>query len=141
MSQPQSSDGPYSLAKRGIVGAELVDIWKRLRNRVAHGVADSEFEELLYDCDTVGVLLYQLVFHAIGYEGPYSTFTRKGWGAAQYPPKKVGGSTLGIEPPRPASATVLCNRSREQAISTLSPLPPLAPRSMFARSCLSRLPT
>jgi hypothetical protein len=87
MSQPQSSDGPYSFAKRGIIDVELVDTWKRLRNRVAHGVADSEFEELLYDCDTVGVLLYQLVFHAVGYAGPYSTFTRRGWGVAQYPPQ------------------------------------------------------
>jgi hypothetical protein len=75
----------------GAVSDRHVKAWSRLRNQAAHAntkVGDS-LQELVSLCDAVTVLLYQLVFKAIGYEGMYTDYSEYG-----YPPKRYRGRAV-----------------------------------------------
>lgn len=60
------------LAKDGIVRDCDVNAWKKVRNRAAHGTQlDNDPETLFNDYLHILVLFYHLIFHMIGYHGPY----------------------------------------------------------------------
>jgi hypothetical protein len=61
------------LAKHGAIDGALIRPWKRMRDAVAHGAKlnDGNFAQHLRDLDAVTTLLYQLIFSAVGYRGPY----------------------------------------------------------------------
>lgn len=59
-------------------------VWSSLRNRAAHAttggsVSQAQIEQLYQDCRAVLVLLYRLVFLALGYQGLHSDYSAKGW--------------------------------------------------------------
>jgi hypothetical protein len=89
LTQPRTVDVLRRLAEHGHVEQGYVDAWHHLRNPTAHGArrSDTGDAELLYACDAVAVLLYQLVFSAIGYRGRYRRFDDRGWAVASYPPE------------------------------------------------------
>jgi hypothetical protein len=88
VTQPRAVDLLRRFAERGQVEQQYVNAWHALRNPTAHGARRSDIDgtELLYACNAVAVLLYQLVFSAVGYCGRYSRFDERGWHVASYPP-------------------------------------------------------
>jgi hypothetical protein len=76
-----------ALAARGLVDAELINSWQKLRNVNAHhfqsGKLDGEqLSELLQQCT---VLFYQIVFARINYRGVYTDYATPGWPERVYP--------------------------------------------------------
>jgi hypothetical protein len=72
-------DTLHALAATGRVEKDYIKAWSHLRNRHVHpNIKDLKkpdqayHENLLYDITCVEVLLYQLTFMLIGYEGPYT---------------------------------------------------------------------
>jgi len=67
------------LAGHGIIDAEDVSAWKAIRDPLAHGQGLSKVAENVNseDSQRVLVLLYKLVFSAIGYKGKYSDWTAR----------------------------------------------------------------
>lgn len=81
LNQVSPQDRLYLLAKKGVLIEGHVDTWKKLRTRTAHVLDDPnspELQKLLRQIDTVIVLMYHLLFHAIGYQGPYVDFSTVG---------------------------------------------------------------
>lgn len=73
-----AADRLHSLANKGLITADLVPAWRKLRNSSAHAdskdtIALQEFSDLLI---SVTSLLHQLVFAAIGYRGPFAYHKR-----------------------------------------------------------------
>jgi hypothetical protein len=66
-----------ALASDGAVTPSLVPVWRRVRNAAAHGGVPIDVneapEELLLLVEQVATLLYELVYHLVGYEGLYTT--------------------------------------------------------------------
>jgi hypothetical protein len=80
------------LAEIGRADKKYVDAWGKLRHRHVHpNLADlrlpgaADYRELLRRLWQVGMLLHQLTFHLIGYEGPFTEYSRVGLGSRQYP--------------------------------------------------------
>jgi hypothetical protein len=67
----------YALAARRVIREEHIKTWGELRNAAAHAAAiDPRPDQRFIDrCNTVTVLMYHLVFRAIGYEGLYSDYS------------------------------------------------------------------
>jgi len=65
-----------------------VKAWSLLRNKTAHAntKAAGSTQDLVKLCDVVTVLLYHLIFKAIGYEGHYTDYSEYG-----YPPRRYRG--------------------------------------------------
>lgn len=86
LSQSRAVDKLYALADLGAVDRSSVDTWHKVRNAVAHGSYTSlgSPEQLLYQCEEVVSLAYQLVFRAISYTGPYIHFGQAGWRLSSY---------------------------------------------------------
>jgi len=80
MKRPRVIDVLHGLAEQRAVAKKLVDSWDRLRHPVAHGRrAEDQPRRMLGLVDAVITLLYQLVFHAVGYRGLCADYTRPGW--------------------------------------------------------------
>jgi len=81
-------DRLYALAENGSVQQPLVEAWKALRNPTAHAeIPDTAENQRFVDhVMAATVLLYQLVFSAIGYTGPYSDYATRGFPVSTYPP-------------------------------------------------------
>jgi hypothetical protein len=77
-SLPRPHDHLHALARAGAVTPGLIPIWKRVRKHTAHGEVPVDVneapEELLLLVEQVATLLYELVYHLVGYEGLYTTY-------------------------------------------------------------------
>jgi hypothetical protein len=80
------------LAEMHRVDKKYVDAWDKLRNRHVHPkLADlrlpgsAEYRELFRLLWQVEMLLHQLTFHLIGYEGPFTDYSREALASGQYP--------------------------------------------------------
>jgi len=87
----RAEDWLRDLASQGLITESLIQFWKLVRNTSAHGDPERhqgrrDTVELL---DHVLCLLYQLVFHAIGYSGGYIDYSTEGWQQREYPPSRV----------------------------------------------------
>ena len=98
--EPRAIDRLRALASDGSISENLIEAWRTLRNRSVHAdpVQSEELEELLNLCDRVTVLMYQIIFRAIGYTGPYTDYTTMGWPVREYPKDNslVGGDHVGL---------------------------------------------
>lgn len=80
------------LAEMGHVDKRYVDAWGKVRHRHVHpNLADlqlpdaADYQVLFDRLQWVGMLLHQLTFHLIGYEGPITEYGRGGLRSRQYP--------------------------------------------------------
>lgn len=80
------------LAEMRRVDKTHVDAWDKLRNRHVHPkLADlripgsAEYRELFRLLWEVEMLLHELTFHLIGYEGPFTDYSREAFASRQYP--------------------------------------------------------
>lgn len=92
MFRPRPKDRMLLLIDEGAIIDEQLRAWESLRHSSAHAERpDSKsLQDFLQLCWTVTVLLYHLVFRAIGYEGKYTDYSADGWPLKQYPPKPEG---------------------------------------------------
>jgi hypothetical protein len=90
-------DKLYDLAGAGAINKALIARWKSLRDASAHGKRGStaEMAKTLYNRDATLVLLYQIIFWAIGYEGHFTDYSVVGWPARHYPKDLNDTSSLG----------------------------------------------
>jgi hypothetical protein len=87
MGRRDHTDLLVELQKAAAINRELVEVWANWRHIMAHGdrEAQRELPRLYRVCDAHITLLYQLYFHAIGYQGIYSYFALPGWPVRHYP--------------------------------------------------------
>ena len=75
-----------ALEQSGAITIGLTKAWKDIRNGTAHNYqntsSDGKFRSNLY---ALQLLFNQVLFHAIGYRGPYCDFTAPEWPAKIYP--------------------------------------------------------
>ncbi len=76
----------YSLANQKGVRETHIAAWGDLRHAAAHGVTpgSDDLQKLVDLCDTVSVLMYQIIFCAVGYEGRYRDYSVRGWPKKYY---------------------------------------------------------
>jgi hypothetical protein len=69
------------LAASGAIDPNALRVWRKLRPASAHGQRKGlgAPAKLAKRCDCVSALLYQLVFHAIGYRGKYADPATRTW--------------------------------------------------------------
>lgn len=87
LKKPSATDRMYKLEKKGAINENQIKSWKNLRHPSVHrylasGKPTPEFRQLIDECK---LLFYHLIFHAIGYEGPYTDFSSIGWPLKKYP--------------------------------------------------------
>jgi hypothetical protein len=94
MREVRAGDQLRELARRGAVEHGKVQAWTKLRNLSAHGndLYKLDYQELLDLRTQVLVLLHHLVFLAVGYRGPYTDYSARGWPRAEYNPPDHGAS-------------------------------------------------
>jgi hypothetical protein len=80
------------LASQGGADPGHIDAWKKLRNRNVHpttrgdiDIASLDFQMMIDDLHNVNVLLNHVVFHLIGYRGPYTDYGTRNFPAKTYP--------------------------------------------------------
>jgi hypothetical protein len=80
------------LADHGGADPAHVKAWQKLRNRGVHpategdvDVASLDFQKMIHELHQVTVLLYHIVFHVIGYRGPYTDYAIQNFPAKNYP--------------------------------------------------------
>jgi hypothetical protein len=85
--KPSTAGLLRELARQGRVSGEYVESWANVRPKRAHGArTDEEFQVKLWELARLRQLLYQIIFDAIGYRGPYTDFSREHYPPADYPP-------------------------------------------------------
>jgi hypothetical protein len=79
-------DRLHALAARKKIAERHIKVWERLRHPAAHAEAPGSrsLQELVDQCNTVTVLMYHLVFGAIGYDGKYSDYSTHGYPVRRY---------------------------------------------------------
>jgi hypothetical protein len=85
------------LSRKGIVEMENVKAWGKLRNRNVHrnlaGLKEpsmAEYAQMYAQLQRVGMLLHQLIFDLIGYEGPFTEYGETRLATRHYPlPKSM----------------------------------------------------
>ncbi len=84
--QIRPKDKLRELSRLGLIDEEAQSIWSKLRDASAHAVMlDPEKIELQLDrCHAVRTLLNQLIFLAIGYQGPYTDYSTPSWPVRQF---------------------------------------------------------
>jgi hypothetical protein len=92
MAAERPADKLYALAKSGHVTEAYIKSWTRLRNKHLHprpadlGKPDAAYMQDMLDLiHQVEVLLFQVIFCVIGYEGPFTDYGVKGFPTRQYP--------------------------------------------------------
>jgi hypothetical protein len=92
MGNPRVTDRLQPLSSNGHVTKEYVKAWKYLRHKHAHPKADDlrslsegNMQEFWTLINKVTTLMYEIVFHLIGYVGPYTDFGRLGFPEKNYP--------------------------------------------------------
>jgi hypothetical protein len=96
-STASATDKLKALEAAGVVTRESVKQWKDLRNKTAHakGSYDPTALTKLYPlCNAVYTMLNRLVFQAIGYEGDFQDFSRRGWPKASFKPASYGPAVV-----------------------------------------------
>ncbi len=80
------------LADHGGADPAHVEAWRKLRNSGVHpakkgdlDVASLDFQKMIDELHRVTVLLYHIVFHVIGYCGPYTDYATRDFPAKNYP--------------------------------------------------------
>jgi hypothetical protein len=93
LSQVRVQDRLKLLLDRGETTKVLVDSWHELRNKVVHPkridasrLNDRKFQEMLDVLHRVVTLQYHILFHIIGYCGPYSNYSERDFPMHVYPP-------------------------------------------------------
>jgi len=81
MLKPRAKDLLHILKDKNLLDSRLVEEYDKLRNSSAHGeLADSsKFQEHLDRCYAVLVLFYHILFLVIGYSGPYTDYSMRGF--------------------------------------------------------------
>jgi hypothetical protein len=87
--QPRALDKMRKLAELGAITDDQWRAWKKLRDPSAHSYQSTPFtpDKFVDLVQRNEVLLYHLIFHAIGYKGPYMDFSSPDWPIKEYPPK------------------------------------------------------
>lgn len=77
----RAKDRLVALEKRGIIKSELIKNWELLRNSSAHGKTAVGLPDQgdLDRIDKATALLYAIILDAIGYQGKYTDYSRRGW--------------------------------------------------------------
>lgn len=92
LTQIRAVDRLQALAASGAINPDYIRAWKRLRNVNAHAFQSGELGarqvDLIKQCT---VLLYQIIFHAIGYKGVYTDYATPGWPLRTYPGDALRG--------------------------------------------------
>lgn len=91
-SKKRPQDTLYELAERGFIQKEYIKSWTDLRNRHVHPtLADLEppspatYQNVLDNTYRVEVLVYQIIFHLLEYEGPFTDYGAEGFTSRIYP--------------------------------------------------------
>ena len=84
------------LAENGGTNHEHIKAWQRLRNRGVHpkltgdvDIASLDFQKYIDEINCVTALLYHIVFHLIGYRGPYTDYATRDFPVSNYPLTEV----------------------------------------------------
>jgi hypothetical protein len=92
LAKKRPQDVMHALAEKGFVEKSYISAWTKLRNRHVHPTIDDlkkpsqvNYQQLIDRIHCVEVLLYQLIFHLIGYEGLYTDYGIKGFPDKSYP--------------------------------------------------------
>lgn len=131
----------YRLVALGAVREDDVRAWKRLRNTSAHAETPGSVDNqgLVDRIFSATVLLYHILFHAIGYTGKYTDYATPGFPIRVYPsgtlltsreaftpnamPDRAAGMPDIVNAPREPDAPIMADtntagRSRESQSST-----------------------
>lgn len=80
---PSPSNALWALAKSGKIPAELVKVWKYLRNKSAHAdelkLGPSETQVFVNDLYACLELFYRLIMLHVGFEGRIVRYAKAGW--------------------------------------------------------------
>lgn len=81
-----AKDRLRALASEKVIYPAQIKAWSDLRNTLAHGITagGKDIQKLVDLCDSVTVLMYHLIFRAIGYEGRYKDYSVHGWPKKYY---------------------------------------------------------
>jgi hypothetical protein len=93
MLEVRAKDRLRVLKVQGIVTEKQIDAWSRLRNSAAHArpPEDGELQKWI-DLESTGlVMLYHLIFAAIGYMGEYTDYATRNWPVAHYMSVRTSG--------------------------------------------------
>jgi hypothetical protein len=97
MKNKRPQDVLHVLAKTGRVEKGYISAWSSLRNRHVHPRLEDlnpptpiDYQELLDNIHRAQVLLRQLTFHLIGYEGAFTDYGAKDWPSKRYPLARDG---------------------------------------------------
>jgi len=84
--KPSATIRLLRLIETGVINRAEYEAWKKLRHPSSHGKVPvlGDFQEFVDLCHTATVLLYKLIFHAIGYEGRYTDYSTRGWPLRSY---------------------------------------------------------
>ena len=87
LGQTRAGDILRNLVRNAVITKQQYEAWQKLRNRSTHGYQllrgnPNQLRELL---PIVQVMFYRMVFHAIGYRGPYTDYSSPDWPIRQYP--------------------------------------------------------
>ncbi len=99
MANKRPQDVLYALAKTGHVDEAYVGAWEDLRHRHVHPKLKdlkkpdaTDYQELLDRIHRVEVVLRELTFYLIGYEGPYTDYGGYGFPPKHFSPKPTGAT-------------------------------------------------
>jgi hypothetical protein len=92
MNNKRPQDVLHALAKKGRVEKNYISAWSHLRNRHVHPKLKDlnisspiDYQQLLDNIHRTEVLLRQLTFHLIGYEGMFTDYGAENWPSKRYP--------------------------------------------------------
>jgi hypothetical protein len=92
-----SKDKLRALISQGKVTSEDLRAWETVRHKAAHGVFLKDVNQKYVDSFLrVMTLFYRLIFHAIGYFGPYQDYGTPGW-PVRTPNPKPADSDLQLD--------------------------------------------
>jgi hypothetical protein len=86
LSQTSAKIRLQGLVDLDVITEDKVQAWSTLRNKLAHGEGrgSKSWQEFLTLSNTVLLLFYHLVFHALKYEGKYTDYSTLGWPLKTY---------------------------------------------------------
>lgn len=92
MGNRRPQDVLHALAKQGKVKKSYIEAFSNLRNRQVHPKLQDlnppsplESQQLIDEIHRTEVVLRQLTFHLIGYEGPFTDYGAQNWPSKPYP--------------------------------------------------------
>lgn len=104
MANKRPQDTLHVLAETGRIEKDYITSWAYLRNRHVHPKLKDlnkpdlvDYQKLLDSIHRVEVLLHQLTFQLIGYEGPFTDYGVEGFPSRQYPLDKIDESKASSE--------------------------------------------